>query len=108
MEKLCLGQRKFSPLRECSPEFFAHHPNPYISRFLELAKSPNAHFVPQLTTWPIYRNDLTQAFDRIWAGQASAQEALDEVQRHEQQAFNHDRERWDRLSTQRLAQWSKQ
>ncbi len=107
MEKLCLGQRKFSPLRECSPEFFAHHPNPYISRFLELAKSPNAHFVPQLTTWPIYRNDLTQAFDRIWAGEASAQEALDEVQQHEQQAFNHDRARWDRLSAQRLAQWSK-
>ncbi len=42
MEKLCLGQRKFTPLREVSPEFFQRHPNPYIGEFLELAKSPNA------------------------------------------------------------------
>ena len=108
MEKLCLGQRKFSPLRACSAEFFRNHPNPYIGRFLELAKSPNAHFVPQLTTWPIYSNDLTQAFNRIWAGQAGAREALEEVQGHEQLAFNRRQERWARLSVQRLAEWSKQ
>ena len=108
MEKLCLGQRKFSPLRACSPEFFQHHPNPYISRFLELAKSPNAHFIPQLTTWPIYSNDLTQAFDQIWAGKASAREALDEVEAHEQQAFDHHRQRWDRVAVQRLKEWSRE
>ena len=107
MEKLCLGQRKFSPLRECSAEFFRRHPNPYIARFLELAKSPNAHFIPQLTTWPIYSNDLAQAFDRIWAGKATARAALDEVERHEQQSFNRHRERWDRLSARRLAEWSR-
>ena len=108
MEKLCLGQRKFSPLRACSAEFFANHPNPFIAQFLALAKSPNAHFVPQLTTWPIYSNDMTQAFDRIWAGEASAREALTEVQQHEQQAFNRRRERWQRLASQRLAQWSRE
>ena len=108
MEKLCLGHRKFSPLRECSAEFFRNHPNPYIARFLELAKSPNAHFIPQLTTWPIYSNDLTQAFDRIWAGRASAREALAEVQQREQRAFNRRQERWERLSTQRLLEWSKE
>ena len=108
MEKLCLGQRKFSPLRECSSEFFRLHPNPYIARFLELAKSPNAHFIPQLTTWPVYRNDLIQAFDRIWAGKATAREALEEVEQHEQQAFDHHQKRWERLSAQRLAEWSKE
>ncbi len=107
MEKLCLAQRKFSPLRECSPDFFRHHPNPYIAQFLALAKSPNAHFIPQMTTWPIYSADLTQAFERVWAGQASAPEALAEVQRHEQQAFNRRQERWDRLSVQRLAEWNR-
>ncbi len=76
MEKLCLGHQKFTPLRECSPEFFQRHPNPYITRFLELAKSPHAHFIPQTTAWPIYSNDMAQAFDRIWAGQVGAQAAL--------------------------------
>ena len=108
MEKLCLAHRKFSPLRECSAGFFKNHPNPYIARFLALAKSPNARFIPQLTTWPIYSNDMTQAFDRIWAGKASARKALDEVERHEQQAFDRRQQRWDRLSAQRLAEWSKE
>lgn len=107
MEKLCLGQRKFSPLRDCSAEFFRNHPNPHIGKFLELAKSPNAHFIPQLTTWTVYSNDMTQAFDRIWSGEADAREALDEVERHEQQIFNRRQERWDRLSAQRVAEWSK-
>ena len=108
MEKLCLGQRKFTPLRECSPEFLRDHPNPYIAQFLALAKSPNAHIVPQLTTWPIYSNDMTLAFDRIWAGKPPRAEALEEVQRHEQQAFHHHQERWKRLSVQRLAEWSQE
>ena len=108
MEKLCLAHRKFSPLRECSEGFFKNHPNPYISQFLALAKSPNAHFIPQLTTWPIYSGDMTQAFDRIWAGNASAREALDEVQRHEQQAFDRRQERWDHSAARRLAQWNEE
>ena len=108
MEKLCLAQRKFSPLRECSPAFFQNHPNPYIGRFLELAKSPNAHFIPQLTTWTVYSNDMDQAFDRIWSGESTAREALDEVQRHEQRTFDRRQERWDRLAAERLAEWSRQ
>ena len=108
MEKLCLGQRKFSPLRECSPEFFAHHPNPYIARFLELAKSPNAHFIPQVTTWPIYSNDMKQAFENVWSGKIGAPEALAEVQQHVQGATNHHEQRWERVSGQRLVEWNKE
>lgn len=107
MEKLCLLHRKFSPLRACSAEFFKNHPNPYIARFLELAKSPNAHIIPQLTTWPVYSSDMTLAFDRIWAGRVEAREALEGVQRHEQEAFDRRQERWEHLSTQRLAEWGK-
>ena len=44
MEKLCLGQLKFSPLRECSPDFLANHPNPHIKEFLALAQSPERAF----------------------------------------------------------------
>src|SRR5271155_1176702 len=51
MEKLCLGQQKFSPLRTCSPDFFKNHPNPHIAEFAELAQSPNAQFAPTISTW---------------------------------------------------------
>ena len=46
MEKLCLAKLQFSTLKKCSPEFFEHHPNPYIKVFLDLAKSPNATYAP--------------------------------------------------------------
>ena len=46
MEKLCLGQRKFSPLRRVSDEFYRQHPDPYIRKYVELANSPNAHLPP--------------------------------------------------------------
>ena len=107
MEKLCLAQCKFSPLRECSPEFFQHHPNPYISKFLDLAKSPNAHIVPQITSWTVYSNDMNQAFDRIWSGKVSAQEALDQVQQHEQQVFDQREKRRDRVSSVLSTEWNR-
>ena len=108
MEKLCLGQLKFSPLRECSQEFYQKHPDPNIREYVELAKSPNAHFLPQLTTWNMYSNDMNQAFDRIWAGKASAREALDEVQRHEQPVFDGSERKWNRFSAKLMAEWSNQ
>jgi ABC-type glycerol-3-phosphate transport system substrate-binding protein len=106
MEKLCLGQRKFSPLRECSAEFFRQHPNPYIGNFLALAKSPNARFVPQITAWSLYSNDMNQAFGRVWTGKAGAAEALNDVQQHVQSAFDHQQKRWDRISEQVMKEWS--
>jgi ABC-type glycerol-3-phosphate transport system substrate-binding protein len=107
MEKLCLGQRKFSPLRECSAEFFQKHPNPHIGEFLALAKSPNARFVPQLTVWSLYSNDMTQAFGRVWTEKATARESLDEVQQHVQQAFDHQQKRWERISEKLTKKWDK-
>lgn len=107
MEKLCLGQRKFSPLRECSAEFFQKHPNPHIGEFLALAKSPNARFVPQLTVWTLYSNDMTQAFGRVWTGKATAGESLDDVQEHVQLSFDDQRKRWDRISGILTKEWNK-
>ncbi len=108
MEKLCLGQRKFSPLRECSPDFIRDHPNPYISEFLALAKSPNACCVPPLATWTEYANDMSDAVNRIWTGKATAVEALDEVQRREQPEFERSLDRWRRLGPALTAQWNSQ
>jgi ABC-type glycerol-3-phosphate transport system substrate-binding protein len=88
MEKLCLGQLKFSPFRECSPEFLRDHPNPQIAKFIELSKSPGAKYAPALAIWNGYRNDMKNAVSRIWAGKADAKQSLYDVQQREQQEFD--------------------
>jgi ABC-type glycerol-3-phosphate transport system substrate-binding protein len=108
MEKLCMGQRKFSPLLVCSPEFIKNHPNPWIGEFLALAKSPNACCAPPLATLSQYTNDMVDAVNRIWTGKATAKEALDDVQQRQQQVFDRGAARWQRLAPVLTAEWSKQ
>ena len=105
MEKLCLGQLKFSPLARCSPDFLGHHPNPLIGVFLALAKSPNAFFPPQMPTWAEYDNDLRNALNRVEDGRASPEEALAQVQRREQIALDRADAHWNRLAPMLTAQW---
>lgn len=107
MEKLCLAQRKFPPLRECSAGFLQKHPNPHIRDFIELAKSPNARWVPQLTTWTEYAEDMGIAVNRIWSGKATAVEALDTVQQRQQPIFDRKLSRWQRLAPKLTVEWSK-
>lgn len=108
MEKLCLGQRKFSPLSECGPEFFAAHPNPYIRAFLELAKSPNARTIPMMPTWSQYSADMKNAVTRIWNGEAAAEEALADVQKRQQKVILRRMERWHRSEPVLTKIWSEQ
>ena len=108
MEKLCLGQLKFSPLRRCSEGFLKNHPNPHIAEFIELAKSPNARSVPPLATWTEYSNDMVNAMSRILSGKVSAAVALDDVQKRQQQIFERSTARWQRLAPRLTAQWSNQ
>ena len=67
MEKLCLGQRKFSPLAKVSDGFIQNHPNRYIRTFIELANSPNAHYVPRLSVWAEYNDEMNVAVDQVTA-----------------------------------------
>ena len=108
MEKLCVGQLKFSPLRECTPGFLTNHPNPYIQVFADLAKSPNATAFPRLTTWTQYSNDLVNAVTRIQSGNTSAQEALRDVNQRQQEVFDRVLTRWERLSPKLEKEWNKQ
>ncbi|MBS1708561.1 MAG: extracellular solute-binding protein [Armatimonadetes bacterium] len=65
MEMLCLGQKKFSPLKQVSPEFYAKHANPFIRFFREEALSPNAFSTPRTPIWKQYGRELDVAIDKI-------------------------------------------
>ena len=79
MEILCLGQKKLSPLRDVSPGFYEHHPNPYIKLFTKLAYSKNAYAVPKLGIWAEYKDELSAAFDSLMLMQKTPQQAMDDL-----------------------------
>jgi ABC-type glycerol-3-phosphate transport system substrate-binding protein len=64
MEILCMGQRKFSPLRKVSKSFWENHPHPYIKLFRDLADSPNIRCAPRTSVLGEYRRELGNAFDK--------------------------------------------
>jgi ABC-type glycerol-3-phosphate transport system substrate-binding protein len=65
LEKLCLGQQKFTPLKQVSQEFWKGHPNPYIRVFRELGMSNNAFSIPQTGIWNEYFRELNNAVDLV-------------------------------------------
>ncbi|MFQ6132436.1 MAG: ABC transporter substrate-binding protein [Armatimonadota bacterium] len=97
MELLCMGQRKHTPLREVSQEFLDQHPNPYISVFIELARSANALTTPKLSIWNEYANEMSAAFDEVWLDRKSGEEALRYVQNRMQPKLERVLRRWERL-----------
>lgn len=105
MEKLVLGQRKFSPLAEISPDFVERHPNPYIQVFMDLAGSPNARYEPRLSVWNEYRGEMVVAAERIFSMRISPEDALREVEERVQWKFDRILRRWDLVSEARLQEW---
>lgn len=105
-EKLCLGQRKFTALAQVSSEFIAKHPNPFITTFIELAKSPHARYVPRLSTWAEYKDELLNAADRVQSLEVTPQQALDLVQQRAQWKFDRVLRRWDAVKDERTKEWS--
>jgi ABC-type glycerol-3-phosphate transport system substrate-binding protein len=65
LEKLCLAQQKFTPLKAVSDDFWRNHPNPYIRLFRELGMSKNAYSIPQTGIWNEYNRELANAVDLI-------------------------------------------
>jgi ABC-type glycerol-3-phosphate transport system substrate-binding protein len=106
MEKLCLGQRKFSALAKVSDEFMRKHPNPYIKTFIDLAKSPDANYAPRMSVWAEYNDELNPAIDRVMALTATPQQALDVVQTRMQWKLDRVLRRWDAVKDERMKEWS--
>lgn len=103
MELLCSGHRKFSPLKEVSPEFAKMNPpgNPYLKMFRDLSYSPNAFSTPKLGVWNEYRRELGVAFDRIRLLETTPEEALGFLQRRIQNSFDREARRMQRREQKR-------
>ncbi len=108
MERLCLGQRKFSSLREYSDGFLERHPNPYIEVFIDLANSPNNHTFPQTSIWTEYNIELNVAADRVFGGIATPEEALKYTDDRMQWKLDRELRRWEMTKDARLAEWEQQ
>jgi len=74
------GQGKLTAFKENTPGWIERHPHPFLRTFIDLAKSKNAHFTPQLAVWEEYRSELSAAFQRAWLGIVTPRQALNEVQ----------------------------
>ncbi len=79
MEMLCLGHRKFSPLRETSDAFWEKNPNPSIRVFSDLAASPNVFAFPTTPIRTEYYREIDAAMDTIMNLSKSPAEALQAV-----------------------------
>src|SRR6478736_4052255 len=92
LEKLCLGQQKFTPLTDVSERFWAAHPNPSIRLFRQLAVSKNAVSIPRTEIWNEYNRELGNATDLIQNLKQTPASALTDVQTKMQAALDRDRE----------------
>lgn len=93
-EKLNLGQRKNSPLVEVSEDFYRQHKHPYIRMFQQLAASTaTVAAQPQMSVWQEYRNEIANAFQRVWLLQSTPEQALATVQERIQRSWDRERRR---------------
>ena len=106
MEKLCMGQRKFTPLTEVSDKFLKNHPNPYINLFIRLAKSPNAKSSPKISIMNEYVDELLFSADRVYSLKVPPAEALKNVQDRIQLKFDRIMDRWNIIKDRKMRQWS--
>ena len=90
MEILCRGQAKNSPLTRTSPGWRRDHPNPYITLFSDLARSPNCRRTPPIGIWLEYNRAFGRAFDDVWTGRKTPEAALGELQSEMQRRFEHE------------------
>ncbi|MEQ8818913.1 MAG: ABC transporter substrate-binding protein [Sumerlaeia bacterium] len=108
MERLCLDQFKFSPLREVSEDFYASHPNKEIELFRELAESKNAFGAPQIAIWTEYRDELGAAYQQLWTnpGGSDPETLMRQVKERLQPRLDQANRAWERVREDRLAAWS--
>lgn len=101
MELLCEGQKKFTPLKEVSEDFYARHKNPYIRVFRALAESPNAFIAPKMVIWQEYQREMNFAYELVRDLKASPKEILSNVKKAMQRRLDRELEMSKRAEEKR-------
>ncbi len=96
MEKLCIGQRKASPLSSVSEDFYRTHPHPYLRVFRETTWSPRAFSTPKLSIHEEIVREVNDAVDRVRLLETEPDEAARVLQKRCQRALDRMLERRDR------------
>ncbi len=74
------GQGKLTPFKTTTPGWIDAHLHPHLQVFIDLAKSKNAMSCPKLPMWDEYKAELQSAFDSMWLGTVTPEQALQNVQ----------------------------
>ncbi|HOE95668.1 MAG TPA: ABC transporter substrate-binding protein [Candidatus Sumerlaeota bacterium] len=106
IERLCLAQRKMSPLRQASPHYLETHKNPFLPMFIEIARGPGARIAPRVPVWYEYMAEINAAYDKVGSLTATPAEALAQVQRRVEWKQRRAQVRWDAVGPARLREWS--
>lgn len=108
LEQLALEQRKLTSLKSVSEDFIKNHPHPHIEAFQKLAASPFGKARPLLTHYENYQSDLRTAYESIFYGRSTPQDAFDKASKAQNETFEKGRRRWDRISAARSKEWSEE
>lgn len=108
MEKLCLLMKKFTPLREVSPEFIRNHPHPYLSVFLDLARSRRTAPILNIPSFNEYSNDIEANVNEVLRGSLTGEGGRARLQERQQKALNDKLARWQRVAARREAAWGRE
>ena len=108
MEKLCLLMKKFTPLRQVSPEFLRNHPHPYLRVFLELARSPRTAPILNIPSFNEYSNDIEANVNGVLRGSLTGEEGRARLQERQQRALDDKLARWRQVAGSRESTWRRE
>ncbi|MHC5026130.1 MAG: extracellular solute-binding protein [Planctomycetota bacterium] len=80
LERLATAHAKGTPLATMSATFVSDHPNRSIAVHDAVLRSPRVLTVPPVRAWPVLRDELNAAVERLWTMTATPNEALRAVQ----------------------------
>jgi ABC-type glycerol-3-phosphate transport system substrate-binding protein len=88
LQYLAVKQNKFVPLKAANEMDYSNHPNKNIKLFVMLSQSANAYATPRIPIWQEYAHEIDDAFQSVWLGKKTPEQALNDVQRRVEAKWN--------------------
>ena len=108
LEKLAIAHGKMTSLADVSDAFRQYHPHPYLQVHLDIANSGHARARPQLPQYQSYFTDTNEAVNSITYDLFQPEEALQALQRKQQQELDAKLKRWRRVEKSYQQIWDEQ